>query len=578
MVPYHCQVGWGYADLSGKVVIPCQYNEARFFDNGFARVRKGDRWHIINEAGKEILDIGSDPFDFMEHQSRWDTRNNVWIASFGKFGTGTWGVADKSGKALLAPEYTSVQIVEPSGNMYAAFTSKKITLFTRDFKVIIDDLQQIGWMDNNIMMIKKNGKFGYIDGDGVIVVPFHFSEATDFVDGYARVKKDDRVGYINMDGSWKYELRGTAITTATQKGIEEGGSMKTFPKWFLVADGPMKKMIYDDLGKKRFEVEADRLTVLHEYGTPVFYVANNNDANVAYTADGELLKYRGIKFIIPESDFKEAGRKYPLIYQTENGSVIFGKGFMLDDGYEVKGRVDGFPVFAKKNGMPYFIKNDGSVMELDRNIISVKPFGGRETAGVHLRNGDRFMISRSGEIIKPEPQEPVDPNEPLIFSHTYAASFDSGEVVITRLTDEEEILRVEDRIDRVNILLDVGVILIGANPYASENLAAHEWGEVMEEDDWGFKREDLPRLRIYDLSGKKIYEHKNAQYYIPDGWHSLVVFYKDKRNNTKVRVLASTTSVISEGDANQILATEVEGFLWTPNTGYIGRNGVLFWE
>lgn len=48
---------WGYADLTGQIVIPCQFASARRFSEGIAFVRysEGDQaWSIINTRGEDI--------------------------------------------------------------------------------------------------------------------------------------------------------------------------------------------------------------------------------------------------------------------------------------------------------------------------------------------------------------------------------------------------------------------------------------------------------------------------------------------------------------------------------------------
>lgn len=47
---------WGYVNHDGKLVIPCQYDEADSFESGYAEVKKDGRWMIINKKGEIIVD------------------------------------------------------------------------------------------------------------------------------------------------------------------------------------------------------------------------------------------------------------------------------------------------------------------------------------------------------------------------------------------------------------------------------------------------------------------------------------------------------------------------------------------
>lgn len=48
---------YGYADENGKMIIKAQYTQAYPFENGKAKVRKGDKWGYIDEKGKALIAI-----------------------------------------------------------------------------------------------------------------------------------------------------------------------------------------------------------------------------------------------------------------------------------------------------------------------------------------------------------------------------------------------------------------------------------------------------------------------------------------------------------------------------------------
>ena len=46
---------YGYIDTTGKVVIPCQYDDAWSFSEGLARVWKGEKTGFVDKNGKEVI-------------------------------------------------------------------------------------------------------------------------------------------------------------------------------------------------------------------------------------------------------------------------------------------------------------------------------------------------------------------------------------------------------------------------------------------------------------------------------------------------------------------------------------------
>lgn len=56
-------------------------------------------------------------------------------------------------------------------------------------------------LQEGLVLVKQNKKWGYIDGNGKTVIPCQYEAAYSFRDGKAAVKKNGKWGYIYMDGS-----------------------------------------------------------------------------------------------------------------------------------------------------------------------------------------------------------------------------------------------------------------------------------------------------------------------------------------------------------------------------------------
>ena len=51
---------WGMIDETGKEVIECKYDWICDFHNGFACVELNDKWGMIDETGKEVIECKYD--------------------------------------------------------------------------------------------------------------------------------------------------------------------------------------------------------------------------------------------------------------------------------------------------------------------------------------------------------------------------------------------------------------------------------------------------------------------------------------------------------------------------------------
>ena len=109
---------WGYIDENGNEIVSPQYIYANDFEDGIAIVCKGkwtidkkwvneyntgrywteeELWGAIDKTGKEVI-----PCMFDEIKNFWDT-TEVFMAHYGGWKTGKWGVISRTGEWLVEP-------------------------------------------------------------------------------------------------------------------------------------------------------------------------------------------------------------------------------------------------------------------------------------------------------------------------------------------------------------------------------------------------------------------------------------------------------------------------------------------
>ena len=68
----------------------------------------------------------------------------------------------------------------------------KVILFTQYGKVITDEYTCVRHMKNDLCAAEKKGRYGFIDGDANVIIPFKYKEVEDFNEyGYSIVTYDD---------------------------------------------------------------------------------------------------------------------------------------------------------------------------------------------------------------------------------------------------------------------------------------------------------------------------------------------------------------------------------------------------
>ena len=62
------------------------------------------------------------------------------------------------------------------------------------------EFESAGLFENDFAVVKKDGKYGFIDHEGNMVIPNIYDGASDFSEGLALVEIDGSCGFINTQG------------------------------------------------------------------------------------------------------------------------------------------------------------------------------------------------------------------------------------------------------------------------------------------------------------------------------------------------------------------------------------------
>jgi serine/threonine protein kinase len=130
---------YGYVDVNGQIKISIKYKEAYSFNNGKALVLLGEESFYINKYGQRI-----------------NAENN-------------------SENEAKVSETNSQE----------------------DWKL---DYSWVSWFCEDLAVVKKAGKYGYVNQNGEIVISLKYSDARIFVNGRARVRLNNETFYINKKG------------------------------------------------------------------------------------------------------------------------------------------------------------------------------------------------------------------------------------------------------------------------------------------------------------------------------------------------------------------------------------------
>jgi hypothetical protein len=191
----------GVIDSNGYFIVKPKYDTINPFSEGRATVIDHQGFKVIDESGKEIT---SKAYSFISDYKE----SRALIADNNEQGQYLYGYLNRRGKEILPLDFETASdfndgkaVVKMKDGSFALInlTGKILNKYTYVF---------VGKLGGGLLPFQKtkDGKFGYIDEQGRIVIEPQFSSAQPFIDGRAIVNVSDdykdHYGLINRNGSF----------------------------------------------------------------------------------------------------------------------------------------------------------------------------------------------------------------------------------------------------------------------------------------------------------------------------------------------------------------------------------------
>jgi WG containing repeat len=178
----------GYADRTGALVIPAEYDEAYGFSGGVAVVVSGEKRFFIDKTGKEALAVPAGLEDVTEFDGEYAV-----IAKEGKY-----GLMDRSGKIAVEPAFDS--IYADSGVLIGQKDTGYGILDQSGNWIAKPEFAAIGPFSKGLAPAQQGEVWGFIDTCGNWKIPAKYSFVLGFEGGPARVQQSEKWGLIDETG------------------------------------------------------------------------------------------------------------------------------------------------------------------------------------------------------------------------------------------------------------------------------------------------------------------------------------------------------------------------------------------
>jgi hypothetical protein len=175
---------WGFVDTAGQIRIKPQFSFVRDFINEVGIVQCDNKWGVVNRYGKQVIPCQYDAIHFLENTENKIIRLYVQRPKY--------GLIDTLGQLAVNAVY-----------------------------------DQIGSFRENRLAVMRDGLWGFVNQEGMEVIPCRFREVSDFHEGLAAVKLGRFWGFIDKLGNvvidFQYRRAGNFCSqlawVETDKGI-----------------------------------------------------------------------------------------------------------------------------------------------------------------------------------------------------------------------------------------------------------------------------------------------------------------------------------------------------------------------
>lgn len=290
---------------------------------------------------------------------------------FNLYKDGKVGVINRNGDIIINPEYTLVQIPNPTKAVFICENNNKKTVLNENAQEIFLQYEEVTDIklnelaieipyEKSVLRYKKNNKYGLInfEGEQVTDAIYDTLENLPYKEGEFLVKKDGKLGVINMLGKTIIENKYDEIKVDSY--YEEENNYKN--SGYIVGSNTSSRMEYNYINYKQEQINSEPYKNIQR----IIDIQNKDEVYLIYEKDGkygvlknnnEILKneYDSIKYDNLNKVFIVLKNNKYAVANIE-GKIIISNDYDSID-------IEGTYIYAEKNGNQTVFDNKGKIKE-----------------------------------------------------------------------------------------------------------------------------------------------------------------------------------------------------------------------
>lgn len=290
---------------------------------------------------------------------------------FNLYKDGKVGVIDKNGNIIINPEYTSIQIPNPTKAVFICENNNGRTVLNENEQKIFTQYEEVTDIklnelaieipyEKSVLRYKKDNKYGLINfkGEKITNAIYEKLENLPYKEGEFLVKKDGKLGVINMIGKTVIENKYDEIKVDSY--YEEENNYKN--SGYIVGTSTLYGMEYNYISYKQEQLNNETYKSIQR----IIDIKNKDEIYLIYEKDGKygLLK-NNIHILKNEYDsikYDKLNKIFIILknnkYEVANmdGKIIISNDYDFID-------IEGTYIYAQKDKKQIVFDNNGEIKE-----------------------------------------------------------------------------------------------------------------------------------------------------------------------------------------------------------------------
>ena len=356
-----------------------------------------------------------------------------------------YGVIDRKGNTIIAPEYNEVIIPNPQRAVFICHqgeiskilneqNEEILTQYNKAQPIRLQNITSDLMYEKSVLKYEKDGKYGLVNLEGKMITKPIYDEidSLPYKEGELLVKQNEKYGVINIAGTKIIEMQFYKIEVdgyyTDENGYQYAGyvvSMKT-PEGYRYG-------YLNDQGKAWLGTEYNDITRVAEIEDPhnsYLICAKNGQYGITKNADKILEnEYQSIRYDTTNQVFVvEKSKKYGIA--NLQGKLVIPVQFRQID-------ITGIYLYAENEQGTTVYNSDGTKASVDSHIAILNTNNEQYKIKINNENGTKYgVVNQEGKQLIEEKYNYVE----YLYDDYFIVSNENGKLGIV---DDQEIVKVD---------------------------------------------------------------------------------------------------------------------------------------